>query len=118
MCALGQGLARLDLVINFIGSIAPLIQGDSGGPLTVLNEDGAHSLLGIASKRLGHNCSQEGFTVYTRVSALLPWIETAIKENGGMAACDFAFSAPPILGIFGSRKISQPFVCLCWILYL
>ena len=101
MCALGQGLARLDLVINLIGSIAPLIQGDSGGPLTVLNEDGAHSLLGIASKRLGHNCSQEGFTVFTRVSAFLPWIETAIKENGGMAACDFTFSAPPILGIFG-----------------
>ena len=82
-------------------SIASLIQGDSGGPLTVLNEDGAHSLLGIASKRLGHNCSQEGFTVFTRVSAFLPWIETAIKENGGMAACDFTISAPPILGIFG-----------------
>ena len=66
----------------------------------MLNEDGAHSLLGIASKRLGHNCSQEGFTVFTRVSAFLPWIETAIKENGGMVSCSFNFSAPPTLGIY------------------
>ena len=79
---------------------ARLSQGDSGGPLTMVNEDGGHALLGIVSKRLGHNCSSDGLTIFTRVSTLLPWIDTSIKENGGMASCDFTLSALPTLGIF------------------
>ena len=66
----------------------------------MVNEDGGHALLGIVSKRLGHNCSSDGLTIFTRVSTLLPWIETSIKENGGMASCDFTLSALPTLGIF------------------
>ena len=76
-----------------------LTQGDSGGPLTTTNEEGAHILVGIVSKRLGESCSQQDYAVFTSVSALLPWIESSIKENGGMASCSFNFSAPPTLGI-------------------
>ena len=76
-----------------------ITQGDSGGPLTVVNEEGSHVLVGIVSKRLGESCSQQDYAVFTSVSALLPWIESSIKENGGMASCGFNFSAPPTLGI-------------------
>ena len=66
--------------------------------MTITNEEGAHVLAGIVSKRLGESCNQEDFAVYTSVSALLPWIELTIHENGGMASCNFSFSAPPTLG--------------------
>ena len=36
--------------------------------------------------------------MFTKVSEYLTWIEDTIKENGGMASCDFNFSAPPTLG--------------------
>ena len=74
------------------------LQGDSGGPLTV-DEEGAHVLVGIVSKRLGETCDQQDYAVFTSVSALLPWIESSIKENGGMASCGFTISAPPSIGI-------------------
>ena len=64
-----------------------------------MNEEGTHKLVGIVSKRLGESCSQQEYAVFTSVSALLPWIESSIKENGGMASCSFNFSAPPTLGI-------------------
>ena len=64
-----------------------------------MNEEGAHILVGIVSKRLGKTCDQQDYAVFTSVSALLPWIESSIKENGGMASCTFNFSAPPTLGI-------------------
>ena len=64
-----------------------------------MNGDGAHVLVGIVNKRLGESCSQQDYAVFTSVSALLPWIESSIKENGGMASCGFTFSAPPTLGI-------------------
>ena len=64
-----------------------------------MNEEGVHKLVGIVSKKLGESCSQQDYTVFTSVSALLPWIESSIKENGGMASCGFNFSAPPTLGI-------------------
>ena len=78
------------------------LKGDSGGPLTVVDEEGAHVLAGIVSKRLGESCEKQHYAVFTSVSALLPWIESLIKENGGMASCTFKFSAPPTLGIFPS----------------
>ena len=77
-------------------------QGDSGGPLTVVNAEGSHILVGIVSKRLGQTCDKQNYTVFTSVSALLPWIESSIKENGGMASCGFKFSALPSLGILHS----------------
>ena len=80
-------------------SLLFLIQGDSGWPLTVANEKGAHILAGIVSRRLGESCSEEDYAVYTSISQFLPWIESSIKENGGMASCGFNFSAPPTLGI-------------------
>ena len=64
-----------------------------------MNGDGAHVLVGIVNKRLGESCSQQDYAVFTSVSTLLPWIESSIKENGGMASCGFTFSAPPTLGI-------------------
>ena len=81
------------------------LKGDSGGPLTVMNEEGAHVLAGIVSKRLGETCDQQDYAVFTSVSALLPWIESSIKENGGMASCTFDFSAPPTLGILSSIHV-------------
>ena len=71
-----------------------------------MNEEGAHVLVGIVSKRLGETCSQQDFAVFTSVSALLPWIESSIKENGGMASCSFNISALPTLGSF-TFKISN-----------
>ena len=64
-----------------------------------MNEEGAHILVGIVSKRLGESCSQQDYAVFTSVSALLPWIQSSVKENGGMASCRFNFSAPPSLGV-------------------
>ena len=82
-------------------------QGDSGGPLTVVNEEGSHTLVGIVSKRLGENCSQQEYAIFTKVSALMPWIKSSIKENGGMASCSFNFSALPTLGIVQKSTISN-----------
>ena len=75
-----------------------LTQGDSGGPLTVY-EGGAHILVGIVSEKLGKSCSQQDYTIFTSVSALLPWIMSSIQENGGMASCSFNISAPPRPGM-------------------
>ena len=91
------------------------IQGDSGGPLTTVNDDGAHTLVGIVSKRLSQTCSQGGFSVFTNVASFLPWIETMIKENGGMASCSFNVSAPPTPGNW-TIKVNQKEArqaCLC-----
>ena len=77
-----------------------LTQGDSGGPLTAIVGD-AHVLIGIVSKKhKGTDCSDQDLpAVFTSVSALLPWAEEAIKENGGMTSCGFNVTAPPTLGI-------------------
>ena len=82
------------------------IQGDSGGPLTTVNKEGAHTLVGIVSKRLGQKCGQGGFSVFTNVGSFLPWIEKTIKENGGMVSCSFNFSAPPTPGNC-TNKVNQ-----------
>ena len=91
--------ARSDVsdIILFV-SIFFFSQGDSGGPLTVVNKDGAHVLIGIVSARTGGTCARQEFATFTSVSYLLPWVESSIKENGGMASCSFNISAPPILG--------------------
>ena len=70
-------------------SVLSLTQGDSCGPLTAVNEEDNHVLVGIVSKRLGRECSQQDFAIFTSVSALLPWIETSVKD----------ISALPTLGI-------------------
>ena len=84
--------------------VLSLTQGDSGGPLTV-DEEGAHVLVGIVSRRLGESCNQQDYAVFTSVSAHLPWIESSIKENGGMASCSFNISAPPTLGMSHTNKV-------------
>ena len=70
-----------------------------------MNNEGSHVLAGIVSKRLGETCDQQDLAVFTSVSAFLPWIESSIKENGGMVSCNFNFSAPPTLGIFNTECI-------------
>ena len=35
------------------------------------------------------------YDVYTEVSQYMDWIEKKILSNGGLAACDLTFSAPP-----------------------
>ena len=83
-----------------------LTQGDSGGPLTAMEGD-AHVLIGIVSKKHpGTTCSdQEQPAVFTSVSALLPWVEEAIKENGGMISCGFKVTAAPTLGIIHLKSV-------------
>ena len=74
------------------------------------NTEGAHVLMGIVSTSLGHNCNEQDLTVFTSVASLLPWIEETIKENGGMASCNFNISALPVLGTMPPRSVkSQPF---------
>ena len=90
-----QGRPKSNITLNAYN----LMQGDSGGPLTIEDDIGAHILAGIVSKRLGDTCSQQDFAVFTNIFPFLPWIESSIKDNGGMAACGFDFSAPPSLGM-------------------
>ena len=102
----GAGPCKVWAKFFFFRSLLFLIQGDSGGPLTVAKEKGAHVLAGIVSRRLGESCSEEDYAVYTSISQFLPWIESSIKENGGMASCGFNISAAPKLGV--SQEPSSP----------
>ena len=70
-------------------------KGDSGGPLTVVDKEDAHVLVGIVSKKIGQSCTNQKNSVFTKATSYMPWIEETIKKNGGMASCDFVFSAPP-----------------------
>ena len=78
-------------------SVLSFSQGDSGGPLTVVNEKGAHILVGIVSSK--DACSKQDYAVFTNVSAFLQWIQSSIEKNGGMASCTSNISAPPTLGM-------------------
>ena len=91
---------------SFMVIIASLTQGDSGGPLTA-EVGNAHVLIGIASKKyIGTTCNDQDLpAVFTSVSALLPWVEEAIKENGGMTSCGSNVTAPPTLGILNLATI-------------
>ena len=103
-----KGPCKVPQQTNLIYCIMIHLQGDSGGPLTVVNEEGAHVLVGIVSKMLGDSCNQQNYSVYTSVSGLLPWIESSIMENGGMASCNsFNISALPTLGILTSITHGQ-----------
>ena len=64
-----------------------------------MNEKGApaHILVGIVSSK--DICREQDYAVFTNVSALLPWIKSQIKDNGGMASCNSNISAPPTLGM-------------------
>jgi len=75
-------------------------KGDSGGPLTIVDDGGFHTLIGVVSKRtFAFNCDgDQGPAVYSNVQAFTSWIASTIKENGGMASCNFTFSAPPRIG--------------------
>ena len=53
-------------------------KGDSGGPLAVLGQDGSYSQIGVVS--WGKGCARQGYPgVYTRLTALLPWLTETIK---------------------------------------
>ena len=58
----------------------------------------AHTLVGIVSKGFVGSCGQDEYAIFTNVQSLMPWIKSSIIENGGMASCNFNFSAPPALG--------------------
>jgi secreted trypsin-like serine protease len=60
--------------------------GDSGGPLVVPLEDGSYIQAGIVSWGLsstsGHGCEERAmFSVYTDVSAFVPWLNEVIGAN-------------------------------------
>ena len=55
-------------------------KGDSGGPLAVLGQDGSYSQIGVVS--WGKGCARQGYPgVYTRLTALLPWLTQTIKTS-------------------------------------
>ena len=59
-------------------------EGDSGGPLTVLGQDGSYRQIGVVS--WGKGCARQGYPgVYTRITALLPWVKTTISAPGSSA---------------------------------
>ena len=52
----------------------------SGGPLAVLDQDGSYRQIGIVS--WGKGCARQGYPgVYTRLTALLPWLTETIKTS-------------------------------------
>ena len=57
-------------------------RGDIGGPLAVLGQDGSYSQIGIVSWGKGCNRWKE-LVVYTRLTALLPWLNKAIQSTPG-----------------------------------
>ena len=42
--------------------------------------------------------------VYTRVSYFLPWLNSTILSNGGLASCNFSLTALPSQGSLQSQK--------------
>ena len=62
-----------------------------------MNKEGSHVLVGIVSQRLGESCNQQDYSMFTSVSALKQWIESSIKENGGMASCGLLCNKKPFL---------------------
>jgi len=81
------------------GTSSGVCEGDSGGPLTLVSE-GAHTLVGIVSHggQAAAACGQSPYDVFMKVSSFLPWIDSTILANGGMASCDYILLAPPKLG--------------------
>lgn len=67
-----------------MGGRAPC-QGDSGGPLVVTSASGTRKVAGIVS--FGVACDAPGFpAVFTRVSALVDWIEGYVGAAGASGA--------------------------------
>ena len=57
-------------------------RGDSGGPLAVEGQDGSYSQIGIVS--WGKGCARQGYPgVYTRLTALLPWLKKIMNSKPG-----------------------------------
>ena len=56
-------------------------KGDSGGPLAVQGQDGAYAQIGIVSWSFG--CAKDFYPgVYTKLTALLPWLKETIGIEG------------------------------------
>ena len=57
-------------------------KGDSGGPLAVLGQDGSYSQIGVVSWGKAGTCAKQGYPgVYTRLTALLPWLTKTMKTS-------------------------------------
>ena len=59
-------------------------KGDSGGPLVVVNSNGDHVVIGLVShgyNTLCGNSEEIQFSVYTKVSRFIPWIQDTIRNH-------------------------------------
>ena len=56
--------------------------GFSGSPLAVLGQDGSYSQIGMVSWTIGSCQNKQGYPgVYTRLTALLPWLTKLINTS-------------------------------------
>ena len=83
-------------------------KGDSGGPLAVQGQDGAYTQIGIVSWSFG--CAKDYYPgVYTKLTALLPWL----KETIGIEGKHFRFvenkNSPQTRGGEGSKTLKNNF---------
>ena len=70
--------------------------GDSGGPLAVLGQDGSYSQIGIVSWASSNCARQEWPGVYSRLTALLPWITKTIHGKKKLFYSHISFLALPL----------------------
>lgn len=59
-----------------------MCRGDSGGPLFSNNAHGPKILYGVSSSSRGEkDCSNVTWSLFTRVTSFLPWIQKLMDEN-------------------------------------
>ena len=59
--------------------------------------------MALISVLIGHNLyfhmlKKDMPDVYTRISYFLPWLNSTILSNGGLASCNFSLTAEPSQG--------------------
>ena len=98
-CRASHGHDRITEAMICAGEVGKdACKGDSGGPLAVLGQDGSYRQIGVVS--WGKGCARPGYPgVYTRLTALLPWLTETIKTSkqgrcsGSVMKCLFGLAS-------------------------